>query len=204
MVYTVDRRIFAIYGVLPHVNIKDVYIVAGAAALLLTLRFIVAGVNNGSKSKCPSLFTFIIDKLNIAKEGKSYKLAESLWYLCWHTTSLACTIAVFCDEYGTPDNHKWLYHFMNDLKGIWFFTESYEDVVRKTITWPDLIMSPKAKILTLVSIGFWISCCVYIHWETRRSDMRIMRFHHFTTVALLIINYVYSFHRIGLVCSKVL
>ncbi|GFE53180.1 longevity-assurance domain containing protein [Babesia ovis] len=197
MVNTLENRIFAIYGILPHAELSDVYIVLAATACLLLLRLAFAGVNKDGKSRWPSIFCVIIDKLQIAKKDKSYKLAESLWYLCWHCTSLACTIAVFSEEYGTPGKRKWLYYFLQDFKGIWFFSESIDDASAKIITWPNITMTPRMKMLTLVSIGFWVSCCIYIHWETRRSDMKIMRFHHFTTVALLVLDYIYNFHRIG-------
>lgn len=80
-----------------------------------------------------------------------------------------------------------------------FFSETPAHVAHNLVTWPHLTMTPMARSLIWLTMGFWISCCIYIHWETRRSDMRIMQFHHFTTVALLVLNYVYSFHRIGMV-----
>ncbi|EDO08116.2 TLC domain family protein [Babesia bovis T2Bo] len=197
MTKTLENRIFSIYGILPHAELNDVYVVLAAMMFLTVLRLIFAGVNHKGKARWPSVFTVVIDKLQLAKKDKTYKMAESFWYLSWHVTSLTCTIAAFYEEYGTPENRRWLYYFLKDRKGIWFFSESIEDVMNKTITWPYITMTPKLRLLTLVSIGFWSSCCIYIFWETRRSDMRIMRFHHITTVSLLILDYVYSFHRIG-------
>ncbi|GIX60749.1 longevity-assurance protein (LAG1) domain-containing protein [Babesia caballi] len=118
MLKTLNDRVFAVYGVTPHAEFKDVYVVLIALFALFAIRFIVSGVNCGGSNPCPSLFTYIIDKFKLAKDKKSYKLAESFWYLCWHVTSLTCTIAVLCEEYGTADNRKWLYYFLKDTKGI--------------------------------------------------------------------------------------
>eukprot|EP00371_Babesia_bovis_P003037 XP_001611684.1 hypothetical protein [Babesia bovis T2Bo] len=112
MTKTLENRIFSIYGILPHAELNDVYVVLAAMMFLTVLRLIFAGVNHKGKARWPSVFTVVIDKLQLAKKDKTYKMAESFW----------------------------------------FFSESIEDVMNKTITWPYITMTPKLRLLTLVSI----------------------------------------------------
>ncbi|GBE59062.1 longevity-assurance domain-containing protein [Babesia ovata] len=180
---------------------SDACVVVTAMVVLTVLRFLLAGYDGQKDPLWKPLFNVLIDKADVAKPKKTYKLAESLWYLCWHVTSLTCTILLLRAEYGTPGEPKWLYYFLKDHKGMWFFYETLTDVENNTITWPNMPMSGGVRMLKLISMGFWMSCCLYIHWETRRSDIHILRFHHFTTVALLLLEYSYRFHRTGLVGS---
>lgn len=180
-------------------ELRDVSTILQVAILLMILRYVIAGNALHGVKKRASILSWLIDRYNIAKDNKTHKLAESLWYLCWHIISFSFTLCVLRIEYGTPLNRNWLYYFLRDRRGIWFFSETPAHVAHNLVTWPHLTMTPMARSLIWLTMGFWISCCIYIHWETRRSDMRIMQFHHFTTVALLVLNYVYSFHRIGMI-----
>ncbi|CDR96993.1 Protein ASC1-like protein [Babesia bigemina] len=194
MIKAVDDLVLSTFGGKVH---PDVCIVAVAIVALTVLRYLVAGYDGQKEPLCPPLFNILIDKSNVAKPKKTYKLAESLWYLCWHVTSLACTICLLAHEYGTHAEPKWLSYFLKDHKGMWFIYESVSDVGHE-ISWPNISMADGVRMLNLISMGFWMSCCLYIHWETRRSDIQILRFHHFTTVILILLNYTYRFHRIGL------
>ncbi|AFZ79289.1 hypothetical protein BEWA_021370 [Theileria equi strain WA] len=83
-------------------------------------------------------------------------------------------------------------------ESLWFFTDPPITGGKIIAKWPLIVMSPEAKTLILMCTGFWISCLVYINWETRRSDMEILRFHHITTILLIIVAHIYNFYRISL------
>lgn len=50
----------------------------------------------------------------------------------------------------------------------------------------------------LFQLGFWISCCLYIFFETRRKDFTEMCIHHFSTVFLISFSYLFHFARPGI------
>ena len=52
--------------------------------------------------------------------------------------------------------------------------------------------------LYLVELGFWLSCCLFLAFETRRKDFIEMGIHHFSTVILVTFSYLLDFGRPGL------
>lgn len=50
----------------------------------------------------------------------------------------------------------------------------------------------------LLQLGFWISCCLFIFFETRRKDFVEMSVHHCSTVFLISFSYLFDFSRPGI------
>lgn len=180
-------------------DLEDAGFVLKVALFMLVARYLLTGSSNLWNPKGFPILTTFLKRKEIGRKGKEFKLAESIWYLCWHITSLILTLRVMKIEYGTPGDYKWLYYFIRDINGVWFFSEGSVHVASKLMTWPHITLTPETRFLMLLALGFWLSCCVYIHWETRRSDMRIMRFHHISTVVLIALNYKFRFHRLGMI-----
>eukprot|EP00375_Theileria_parva_P002283 XP_764961.1 hypothetical protein [Theileria parva strain Muguga] len=194
-----DNNIFVFKGVMPHVNKSDKYIVLFFIVLLSVLRIIFSGCDSCYTTKCPAVFRSLITKYKLGPKKKVSKMSESMWYFIWHTSSCLYTFKLLLKEYGTAKNPGWVSYFMKDLKGIWFFAEDIHQVTNKIAAWPELHINMETRIFLLMCTGFWISCLIFIRWETRRSDTNIMTFHHITTTTLLILSYIYNFHRISLI-----
>lgn len=187
------------YGYFSPNDVRDITTVAITAVLFLVSRFVISGTDLVKSTENYTVLPLFLNRFKIAKVNKTRKLAESIWYLGWHVSSLMLTFRALALEYGTPNDRGWLYYFLRDAKGVWLFTEGPAHVERKLVTWPYISMDPAIRSLMLLALGFWISCCIFIHWETRRSDMRIMQFHHITTVVLITLSYKLRFHRTGLI-----
>ncbi|XP_952322.1 uncharacterized protein TA12945 [Theileria annulata] len=194
-----NNRIFVFKGVMPHVNTSDKYIVLFFIVVLSLLRIIFAGCDSCYTIKYPSVFRSLITKYELSPKKRVAKMSESIWYFIWHTSSCLYTLKLLIKDYGNSKNPGWINYFLKDLKGIWFFAEDIYQVKSKTPSWPELEINMETRILLLMCTGFWISCLIFIRWETRRSDTSIMTFHHITTTTLLILSYIYNFHRISII-----
>ena len=59
------------------------------------------------------------------------------------------------------------------------------------------------RTLYLVELGFWLSCCLYLCFETRRKDFVEMSIHHLSTVVLVTFSYLLDFARPGLLIMTI-
>jgi hypothetical protein len=57
---------------------------------------------------------------------------------------------------------------------------------------------PFGRFYYLCSLGFWTSCILFLGIETIRKDFIQMIIHHALTVSLIVLSFVYNFHRFGL------
>lgn len=64
--------------------------------------------------------------------------------------------------------------------------------------YPQSASSLGYRTLYLVELGFWLSCCLYLAFETRRKDFVEMGIHHLSTVILISFSYLFDFSRPGL------
>jgi ceramide synthetase len=114
------------------------------------------------------------------EEEKRRKLHENLWYGIWHTFSCVSGIAILMGQ-------EWLYDLF--LHG---------DNTTLLCEFPQYAEEMNAKTYYLVELSFWISCCIYLFFETRRKDRIEMIVHHVSTVTLVLYSYYYGFTRSGL------
>lgn len=127
------------------------------------------------------LFQHYIQKLlrsivNIQHE-KYKKCSESLYKLCYYSLTFygICYILLY-EEQVYPN-----------IKNCWSYV--LEGQTRS------LIVSG----YYIFELSYYISELVCMSWlETKRKDHLIMYIHHFTTIILLGLSYVYGFHRIGI------
>ncbi|TYH39626.1 hypothetical protein ES332_D12G190200v1 [Gossypium tomentosum] len=64
--------------------------------------------------------------------------------------------------------------------------------------WPDQKIKLKLKGLYMYAAGFYTySIFALIFWETRRSDFGVLMGHHFATVTLVVLSYIFRFGRVG-------
>ncbi|KAK2196651.1 bifunctional TRAM-LAG1-CLN8 homology domain/Sphingosine N-acyltransferase Lag1-Lac1-like [Babesia duncani] len=176
-----------------HVNRNDVFYTLNFVILLLVLRFVLSGCNHPRIRNFPSLFTWIFSKYHIGNEKKRSKLAESLWYLISHIFSISICLKLLLDDYGTPANPGWFGNLLDDWNGVWYFMNDPKNPIKGFYKWPHLPLNIQTRLFLLFSIAIWIACNFYIHFETRRSDMNVMRLHHITTTVLMIVAYVVIF-----------
>ncbi|KAB2053144.1 hypothetical protein ES319_A12G167400v1 [Gossypium barbadense] len=60
--------------------------------------------------------------------------------------------------------------------------------------WPDQKIKLKLKGLYMYAAGFYTySIFALIFWETRRSDFGVLMGHHFATVTLIVLSYIFSY-----------
>ncbi|BAM40126.1 uncharacterized protein TOT_020000389 [Theileria orientalis strain Shintoku] len=193
-----NDRLFTFKGVTPLVDKNDKYIVLCFVVALSILRLVFSGCDSPLTAKWPSVIRYYITKHKISSEKKVSKMSESIWYFLWHTFSFGYALKILVKEYGTAEKPGWIRYFVKDLKGIWFFSEDLEHVKNKIASWPMLEITMETRVFMLMCTGFWISCLIFINWETRRTDSMIMKFHHVTTILLLVLSYIYNFHRISM------
>ena len=113
------------------------------------------------------------------KEDKLRKLHENLWYTVWHTLSFVSVVKVLLSE-------DWAISMIK--------TQDY----RWTIKSYPHSMSPDVVAIYLMELAFWVSCLFFLAVETVRKDVVEMFVHHCSTVLLISLSFMYSYHRIGL------
>ena len=55
----------------------------------------------------------------------------------------------------------------------------------------------------IFELGFWLSCCLYLGFETRRKDFIEMFIHHMSTVALILGSYLTNLGRPGILVMMI-
>lgn len=115
----------------------------------------------------------------ILQKKKINKFKESAWKFMYSAS--AEVIAIFV-TYNEPWFHNTRYFWMGPQDQVW----------------PDLKMKSKLKFLYMYCGGFYIyAIFALIFWETRRSDFMASMGHHLSTVALIVVSYIFRFGRIG-------
>lgn len=64
--------------------------------------------------------------------------------------------------------------------------------------YPQTAASMGFKHYYLFELGFWLSCCLFLAFETRRKDFTEMCIHHASTVVLVTFSYLLDFGRPGM------
>ncbi|XP_023876327.2 LOW QUALITY PROTEIN: ASC1-like protein [Quercus suber] len=110
---------------------------------------------------------------------KMRKFKESAWKFIYYLTAEIFALSV---TYNEP----WF------TKTICFWVGPGNQV------WPDQKIKLKLKVLYMFAAGFYTySIFALIFWETRRSDFGVSMGHHFATLILIVLSFIYRFARIG-------
>jgi hypothetical protein len=145
-------------------------------------RLILSGMVSSWWKKYPGLFGFISWGL---EDHKRQKFHENLWYSIWHFLSFTFG----CILLGRQD---WVY----DL----FLNGDGASLLRD---YPQHADAMGAREYYLLELSFWISCCAFLFFETRRKDIIEMIIHHISTVALVLYSYSFNFTRSGLLIMAI-
>ncbi|PHJ24454.1 longevity-assurance protein domain-containing protein [Cystoisospora suis] len=186
-----------LYLLNPTLDWDDVYFFLGMTVALCLGRLFVSGAMIPSWRNSFSVFKYIANKGQIAKPGKVYKLAENLWYCCWHTTAFLWGMYLLMGEAGTPEAPGWVRKMWQQTDGRWYWITTDAEFEQGSIGWPLLVPSSGIRTYYLTQASFWTSCLVFLRFETRRSDFHVMATHHIATVALVGFSYALSYWRLG-------
>ncbi|KAG2702585.1 hypothetical protein I3843_06G090100 [Carya illinoinensis] len=113
------------------------------------------------------------------RKKKIRKFKESAWKCIYYLSAELLALYVTYDE---P----------------WFTTTRYFWVGPGDQVWPDQRIKLKLKGLYMFAAGFYTySIFALIFWETRRSDFGVSMGHHFATLILIVLSYIFRFSRVG-------
>ncbi|XP_057961073.1 ceramide synthase 1 LOH3-like isoform X2 [Malania oleifera] len=113
------------------------------------------------------------------RRKKLRKFKESAWKCVYFLSAELLALSVTYDE---P----------------WFTKTRYFWVGPGEQLWPDQKIKLKLKGLYMYAAGFYTySIFALIFWETRRSDFGVSMGHHFATVILIALSYIFRFARVG-------
>lgn len=154
----------------------DIMEVASYLIGLSVLRFTLSGIVSSWLKDVPCIFQYFSKGLPLTQ---ARKLHENLWYAIWHTTSFGLGVAHVA---GQP----WVWDLL--VKG---------DTEAAVAGYPQSAASMGFKHFYLFEMGFWLSCCLFLGFETKRRDFTQMIIHHSSTVILVAFSYLLDFCRTG-------
>lgn len=155
----------------------DMMEVASYLIGLSVLRLTLSGIVSSWLREVPCLFQLFSKGLT---PSQARKLHENLWYTIWHSVSFL---------FGAL--HIYSQPWVVDL----FFEWDTEALVDG---YPQSAGSMGFKRFYLFELGFWLSCCLFLGFETKRKDFSQMIIHHTSTVILVAFSYLLDFCRGGI------
>lgn len=69
--------------------------------------------------------------------------------------------------------------------------------------YPQSAITLECNTFYIFELGFWISCCLYLGFETRRKDFVEMSIHHLSTVCLILFSFLFDFGRPGILVMMI-
>lgn len=115
----------------------------------------------------------------VIKPSIRCKMTENLWYCLYYPCMLTVCYYVCHDEGFFPWNER---HYFDVFP-------SYDDFTRK----------PSLYYLFMFQLSFYVQGLVaHVTFETKRKDFFEILIHHVVTIALMIVSYCASQHRVGL------
>jgi TLC domain len=148
-----------------------------AVVVTSVLRLVLAGAYHKRLAKMPCLFSLVSHGLD---DGVRRKLHETMWYSVWHTLSFAANLYMLL-------NSSWFKPIVFNMD----FDLFYVDLNSQEF-------EPYGRFFYISSLGFWTSCMLFLGIETIRKDFMQLVIHHILTVSLIVISFMYNFHRFGL------
>ncbi|CAH8597651.1 unnamed protein product [Schistosoma rodhaini] len=112
---------------------------------------------------------------NCEKSPTIVKFVESEWKLCYYTTMFF---------YGLFALH--------DKSYFW-------DVRDTMLNYPYHVLTPEIHWYYMVQLGYYTASLLWVFYEVKRSDFKVLIGHHISTVSLLTFSYITNYHRVGAV-----
>ncbi|CAH8557219.1 unnamed protein product [Schistosoma mattheei] len=113
-------------------------------------------------------------KRNCEKFPTIVKLVESEWKLCYYTTMFF--VRIIC-----------VARFL------------LLDVRDTMMNYPYHVLTPEIHWYYMVQLGYYTASLLWIFYEVKRSDFKVLLGHHISTVLLLTFSYITNYHRVGAV-----
>ncbi|KAH8871231.1 Ceramide synthase 3 [Schistosoma japonicum] len=101
------------------------------------------------------------------------KFVESEWRLCYYTIMFLYGLFALYDK-----SYFW-------------------DVKETMLNYPYHVLTPEIHWYYMVQLGYYTASSIWIFYEVKRSDFKVLLGHHISTVSLLVFSYLTNFHRIG-------
>jgi hypothetical protein len=155
----------------------DLMEVASYLIGLSVIRFTLSGIVSSWLKDVPCIFQYFSKGLPVAQ---ARKLHENLWYAIWHTVSFVLGVKQVFGQ-------AWI----RDLFG-------GRDTEALAGGYPQSASSMGFKHYYLFEMGFWLSCCLFLGFETKRRDFKQMIIHHSSTVILVAFSFLLDFCRGGI------
>ncbi|CAH8521719.1 unnamed protein product [Schistosoma turkestanicum] len=112
---------------------------------------------------------------NREKSSTIVKFVESEWKLCYYTTMFLYGLFVLHDK-----SYFW-------------------DVKDTMLNYPFHVLTPEIHWYYMIQLGYYTASLLWIFYEVKRSDFKVLLMHHISTVLLLTFSYVTNYHRVGAV-----
>jgi len=181
------------YVVNPSLREDDIWFALKACAVLLVLRMVFCGAIHPSVKNFPTLIGRFLKP--ISKDRKHDKFAENLWYTVWHTVSFCWCVFILYEEWS-EDSWIRLYLTRGESRWLWAPTGTEQRQIAFG-NFPLMPPSDRMRTFYLTEFAFWLSCLVFICFETIRDDFRVFLVHHLATCFLVALSYLCCYWRLG-------
>lgn len=155
----------------PYLHIRDLWICVAIASIFLLLR---VGVD-----------TFVVPRIFKSRSARKLpKLSENMSYAVYYICTFVFYVTV------VQPTAKFSFNLLSNQAS----------VVRDFLHPFPPVMQASERLYYAQACGFYISATAFlVLFDSRRSDFSQMILHHFVTICLIIVSYVYSYVRVGLV-----
>eukprot|EP01071_Lankesteria_metandrocarpae_P006047 Lankesteria_metandrocarpae@DN4222_c0_g1_i1.p1 len=192
-----NRGFFTQYFINPHASIADLKFALTMLLCFVSVRFLLCGaLRFPAITKSVALIPRIAKR--IIKPKRHSKFSENVWYFMWHTTSFCWGVYVLHTEARAYEEPGWLRMLLRTRDDLYYWHVTEAEVAAGSEGWPLLSVSPTVSYFYRTQYAFWCSCVVFIWLETNRKDFVVLIIHHVATCSLILISYICSYWRIGL------
>lgn len=87
--------------------------------------------------------------------------------------------------------------FANEFQVIWTKQSYFANMDHLWIDWPQRDIDGLTKFYILTQLSYWIQQVISVNVEARRKDYWLNVAHHFITITLILVSYVYHHTRVG-------
>jgi len=183
------------YFINPSLRIDDLWFSLAMCGALLLLRMVLCGAMHPRLKNVPNLCKTFLRRFS--KENKRDKFAENLWYTIWHTISFCwCMYILYEDWTSAEDSWIRLIVLKGQTRWLWAPTGT-EKRMFAFGNFPLMPPSERMRCFYLTEFAFWLSCLLFICFETIRHDFHVLVVHHVATCFLIAFSYLCCYWRIG-------
>jgi len=185
----------AAYAANPTLRIEDLWFSLKMCLVLLLLRMVLCGALHPKLKNVPNLCRSLLRRFS--KDNKQPKFTENLWYSIWHSISFCWCMYVLYQEWNSSDD-SWLRLFVITGQPRWLWVPTGTEKQRFSFAeFPLTPPSEPMRAFYLTELAFWVSCLLFICFETIRHDFHVLLVHHLATCLLIGFSHLLCFWRIG-------